>query len=125
MLSVYPKRGFVSDVSNMSIMCESFNLFRSDRSGRGGGVAIYINKKLNAKKVCVQPETSAIEYIFLSIFNKRENTSILISLQSFSIFVTCSYIPPGSDLIIYEHHLSAIKSVLSLLSNSDLLIVLW
>jgi len=52
---------FVSDVSNMSIMCESFNLFRSYRSGRGGGVAIYINKKLNAKKVCVQPETSAIE----------------------------------------------------------------
>jgi len=45
-------------------------------------------------------------------------------LQSLSIFVTCSYIPPGSDLIIYEHHLSAIKSVLSLLSNSDLLIVL-
>jgi len=64
-------------------MCESFNLFRSDRSGGGAGVAIYINKKLNAIKVCVQPETSAIEYIFLiyiflSIFNKRENTSILI-----------------------------------------------
>jgi len=65
---------FISDVSNMSIMCESFILFRSDRSGRGEGVAIYINKKLNAKRVCVQPETSAIEYIFLSIFNKRENT---------------------------------------------------
>jgi len=44
----------------MSIMCESFNLFRSDRSGGGAGVAIYINKKLNAIKVCVQPETSAI-----------------------------------------------------------------
>jgi len=51
---------YVSGVSNMTIMCESINLFRSDRSGRGGGVAIYINKKLNAKKVCVQLETSAI-----------------------------------------------------------------
>jgi len=39
---------FVSDVKNVSIMCESSNLFRSDRSGRGGGVAICINKKLNA-----------------------------------------------------------------------------
>jgi len=58
----------------MSIMCENFSLFRSDRSGRGGGVTVYINKKLNDKKVCVQPETSAIEYIFLCIFNKRENT---------------------------------------------------
>jgi len=47
-----------------------------------------------------------------------------VTLISLSIFVTCSYIPPGSDLIVYEHHLSAIKSVLSLLSNSDLLIVL-
>jgi len=36
----------------------------------------------------------------------------------------CSYIPSASDLIIFEHHLSAIKSVLSLLSNRDLLIVL-
>jgi len=35
-----------------------------------------------------------------------------------------SYIPLGSDLIIYEHHLSAIKSVLYLFSNRDLLIVL-
>jgi len=45
-------------------------------------------------------------------------------LQSLSIFVTCSYIRPGCDLIIYEHYLSAIKSVLSLLSNRDLLNVL-
>jgi len=44
---------FVSDVGNMSVMCDSFNLFRSDRSGRGGEVAVYKNKKLNAKKVCV------------------------------------------------------------------------
>jgi len=57
----------VSDVSNMAIMGERFNLFRSDLSGRGGGVAIYISKKLNAKKVCV-----------LSIFNRRENTSIVL-----------------------------------------------
>jgi len=56
--------------------------------------------------------------------NEIEFVSVKVSLQSFSIFVTCSYIPPGSDLIIYEHHLSAIKSFLSLLSNRDLLIVL-
>jgi len=45
-------------------------------------------------------------------------------LKSFSIYVTCSYIPPGSDLTIYEQHLSAIKTVLSHLSERDLLIVL-
>jgi len=40
--------------------------------------------------------------------NEIEYVSVKVSLQSFSISVTCSYIPPGSDLIIYEHHLSAI-----------------
>jgi len=49
---------------------------------------------------------------------------VKVPLQSLSIFVTCSHIPPDSDLVIYEHHLSAIKSLLSLLSNKDLLIVL-
>jgi len=44
------------------------------------------------------------------------------SLKSLSIYVTCSYIPPGSDLTIYEQHLSAIKTVLPHLSERDLLI---
>jgi len=53
-----------------------------------------------------------------------EFVSVKVSLQSLSIFVTCSYTPPGSDLIFYEHHQSAIKYILSLLSNRDILIVL-
>jgi len=64
------------------------------------------------------------ERIHFDISIKIEFVSVKVSLQSLSTFVTCSYIPPCSDLIIYEHHLSATKSVLSLLSNRDLLIVL-
>jgi len=64
------------------------------------------------------------ERIHSHIPNEIEFVSVKVSLQSLSIFVTCAYFPPGSDLIIYEHHLSAIKSVLFLLSNRDLLIVL-
>jgi len=45
-------------------------------------------------------------------------------LNSKSFYVTCSYIPSASDLTIYEQHLSAIKTVLSHLSERDLLIVL-
>jgi len=47
-----------------------------------------------------------------------------VNLKSFFIYVTCCYTPPGSDLIIYEQHLSAIKTVLSHLFERDLLIVL-
>jgi len=64
------------------------------------------------------------ERIHFDIPNEIEFIIVKVSLQSLSIFVTCSYIPPGSDSIIYEHHLSAINSVLSLFSNRDLLIVL-
>jgi len=64
------------------------------------------------------------EIIHSNIPKEIEFVTLKVSLQSLSIFVTCSYIPPGSDLIIYEHHLSAIKYVLSLFSNRDLLIVL-
>jgi len=46
---------------------------------------------------------------------------VKVSLKSFPI---CSYIPPGSDLTIYEQHLSAIKTVLSHLSERDILTVL-
>jgi len=85
----------------------------SDRSSRsGGGVLIAVSTSLTSER------------IYSDTPNEIEFVSVKVSLQSFSIFVTCSYIPPGSDLIIYEHHLYAIKSVLSLLSNSDLLIVL-
>jgi len=63
------------------------------------------------------------ESIHFDIPIEIEFVIVKVSFQSFYIFVTCSYIPPGSDLIIYEPHLSAIKS-LSLLSNRDLLIVL-
>jgi len=55
--------------------------------------------------------------------NDIEFVGVKKSLKSFSIYVT-SYIPPGSDLAIYEQHLAAIKTVLSHLSERDLLIVL-
>jgi len=70
------------------------------------------------------PLPPASERIHSHIPNEIEFVSAKVSLHSLSIFVTCSYIPPGSDLVTYEHHLSEIKSVLSLLSNRELLIVL-
>jgi len=60
--------------------------------------------------------------IYLLNPNDIEFVGVKVSLKSFSIYVTCSYIPPVSDSTIYEQHLSAIKTVLSHLYERDLLI---
>jgi len=91
----------------------SISSFKIDRSSRkGGGVLIAITTDLTSERTN------------FDFPNEIEFVSAKVSLQSLSILVTCSYIPPGSDLTIYEHHLYAIKSVLSLLSNRDHLILL-
>jgi len=77
-----------------------------------GGVLVAVTSTLTSKRI----------YFFNP--NEIEFVGVKISLKSFSIYVTCSYIPPGSDLRIYEQHLSAIKTVFSHLSERDLLIVL-
>jgi len=88
-------------------------MYRTDRSPRrGGGLLVAVNSTLTLEKI-----------YFLNP-NDIEFVGVEVSFKSFSIYVTCSYIPPGSDLTIYEQHLSAIKTVLSYLSERDLLIVL-
>jgi len=68
--------------------------------------------------------TLTSERIYFLNPNDTEFVGAKVSLKSFSIYVTCSYIPPGPDLTIYEQHLAALKTVLSHLSERDLLIVL-
>jgi len=65
--------------------------------------------------------TLTSEIIFFLNPNDLEFGGVKVSLKSFSSFVTCSYIPPGSYLIIYEQKLSAIKTFVPHLSDKDLL----
>jgi len=50
--------------------------------------------------------TLTSERIYFLNPNDIEFVGVKVSFKSFSIYVTCSYIPPGSDLKIYEQHLS-------------------
>jgi len=68
--------------------------------------------------------TLTSERIYFLNPNDIEFGGVKVSLKSFSVYVTCSYIPPGSDLTIYEQHLSTIKTVLFHLSERDILVVL-
>jgi len=52
--------------------------------------------------------TLTSERIYFLIPNDIEVVGVKVSFKSFSIYVTCSYISPGSDLNIYEQHLSVL-----------------
>jgi len=52
-------------------------VYRSDRVSHGGGVTIYVNKKLKAKIICQHTINSAIEYIFLEIQNPIMEINLL------------------------------------------------
>jgi len=58
----------------------------------GGGVLISVTSNLTSERIYF-PNPNDIELVGVKVF-----------LQSSSIFVNCSYIQPGSEIIIYEHH---------------------
>jgi len=72
---------FVSGLSESSILCDSFDLYHSDRNGQGGGVAIYVNKKLNSKVVCMRTAESEAKWNFVTVFNKCHRRRIRRRLQ--------------------------------------------
>jgi len=51
---------FVHDLCYLSIACNGFNVFRSDRNGNALGVAIYLNTKIQCKVVLKQTSESTI-----------------------------------------------------------------
>jgi len=69
---------FVQSLCDVLISCDGYNVYRSDRVSHGGGVAIYVNKKLKAKIICQHTINSAIEYIFLEIQNPIIEKNLLI-----------------------------------------------
>jgi len=48
---------FVQSLCDVLISCDGYNVYRSDRVSHGGGVAIYVNKKLkfNLSYKCPKP----------------------------------------------------------------------
>jgi len=53
-------------------------VYRSDGVSHGGGVAIYVNKKLKVKIICQHTINSAIKYIFLEIQKPIMEKNLLI-----------------------------------------------
>jgi len=94
-------------------LSNNFFVYRKDRqTRRGGGVLIGVKSNLTSEFVDTS-ESSGIEFISVKLFFPKSN-----------IFLTCSYISPGSEFIVYLLHLFAIHSISLLLAETDQLIVL-
>lgn len=100
-------------VLDSEIMCSDYRIFRKDRRDRsGGGVLI-------AAKSCL-PSEEIISEKFLNI----EFVAVYIKLNLKALYVTCSYIPPGSSSEVYDSHIDAIKYVVTKMGRTDSIIVL-
>jgi len=69
---------FLPHFSDLSIACDDYVVYRADRFSHAGGVAIYVNKKLNSTVKCKHPLDSEIEYLFLELSGKDLSSKALI-----------------------------------------------
>lgn len=98
---------------NSEIMCGNFLIYRKDRiHKKGGGVLIAVNCNLSSEEM-ICPDFLDIEFVAVSI-----------KIGQKTVFITCSYIPPDSEVGVYERHIDAIKFVFSKGSLSDSVIIL-
>jgi len=67
---------FFPELPNSFIAMQGYNIFRSDRVGNAGGVAIYIKSTLPSKVKILSPQESAIEYIFIETSCRNEKILI-------------------------------------------------
>lgn len=58
---------FTENIKNEMVNLHGYKMFRVDRNGRGGGVAIYVKNGIKCKLYSMSPLDSTIEYLFLSI----------------------------------------------------------
>ena len=103
-----------SSVQNSEIFCSNYNLFRKDREGRiGGGVLIAVKFTYHS------------EFVSNELFEDIEFVCVKIGLPGNNrLFISCSYIPPNSNMDVYNKHSTAIHEISQLLDSSDYLVVL-
>lgn len=110
---VFTETWLRENIHNSEILCLNYQIFRCDRLNKtGGGVLIAVCTKLPSEQISLQLEKS-VEFI-----------AVKICIKNKSLFISCSYIPPGSNADLYALHVSAIKSAFFSAKASDLLMVL-
>lgn len=101
------------DIFDSEIFCSDFDVYRNDRlNNRGGGVLIAVH--------CSIPS----ECFVLSNDIYVEFICVRLSFKNKFIYITCSYIPPKSDISVYLKHANLIGEVESKLTTNDFIVTL-
>jgi len=90
-----------SSISDTEINLLNYTLYRSDRSSRGGGVAIYVSSELISELTIPTVKPLHFECVFVKVIF-HENKSLIIG----SI-----YRPPSSPAETFDHLISTINSI--------------
>jgi exonuclease III len=56
------------DIDNSEINIPNYNLYRCDRRDGYGGVALYVNNRVEVNAICItQPDNSKVETVWINI----------------------------------------------------------
>ncbi|XP_058456564.1 uncharacterized protein LOC131433962 [Malaya genurostris] len=97
---------------------ENYCLYRCDRSPctstlqRGGGVLVGVKKELNSISVTANNS------------QQLEQVTVRIKLKSASLWICTIYLPPNSNVALYEAHSSCIQDIFEHAAESDFIVVM-
>lgn len=104
-----------SSIRDAELGFNDFNVFRMDRNSdnsdclRGGGVLIAVRNCFLSR--ILKTTVTDVEQLFVDIRRDRER-----------LIIGAAYLPPASDLSVYERHCHAMEEVLCLSPNADIII---
>ena len=95
-----------SDISNLCLILDGYNIYRNDRkTTKGGGCIIYVRSDFISAKAYPHGWDLLEDAVFVNVSN----------CNHYSMIVGCVYRPPNSELIIDEH----IKEIFLNLSSQN------
>lgn len=89
-----------------------YSVYRTDRLIQvGGGVLIAIHNSIPSSLIDLS--AGDMEFVCTCLF-----------MNDFKIFITCSYIPPNSDIGVYMQHLQLLQNIVGQATSNDSILVL-
>jgi len=113
---IFSETWLSDDVPDMELGLANYNLFRCDRNPgtsvhvRGGGVLIAVKSGLFCREL--RSSVECVEQVFVDIHIRHKH-----------LVIGAVYIPPSSDINIYNAHCNAVESIFLMSPNSDILII--
>ena len=105
-----------SDIKN-SELSNNYSLYRCDRNPqtsqcrRGGGTMIAVRNDIQSTAVCIAG------------CDQLEQIIVRISMPNFRLLLCSIYLPPNSDLPLYERHVACVQNLVDLAGERDAVLV--